>query len=68
METINKEELTRVQRDSDGKYNLINAQGKLFFDEWFECIGYFDEGLARVQRTNREFCKIDKTGKIVVSK
>ena len=67
METTNKEELTRVQRE-DGKYNLITADDKLLSDEWFEWLDYFHDGFAEVKRTNGEMCKIDKTGKIVISK
>lgn len=60
-----KEELIRVQRTNDNKYNLINAQGKFLFDKWFEWIEDFDEGLAIVYRKNGEKCKIDNTGRIV---
>ena len=100
METTKKEEFTRVQRDSDGKYNLITADGKLLSKQWFEWIDYFHDGFAIVredylmnfinkqgkllsnewfswvndfkdgiavgQRTNGEYFKIDKQGKIVV--
>ena len=65
METT-KKELTRVQRDSDNKFNLIDANDKLFFDKWFECIGYFDEGLARVQiESNGKFNLITENGKFL---
>lgn len=68
METTKKEEvLTRVQRDSDGKYNLINAQGKLLFDKWFDWIGYFYDEFALVERKNHEYNYIDKQGKIISS-
>ena len=41
----------------------------LLFDEWFKWADdFFRDGFAKVQRTNGEQCKIDKTGKIVVSK
>ena len=69
METTNKkEEFTRVQRE-DYSYNLIDKQGNYLSDEWFEWIDDFDKyGLAIVYRTNGECCKIDKQGKIVISK
>lgn len=107
MNATNKEELTKVQRLSDGLCNYIDKNGKIISEQWFEWIGdfyddnddfalvgrenheynyidkqgnilssewfryvdYFDEyGLAVVQRTNGEQCKIDKTGKIVIRK
>ena len=103
MEETKKEEFTRVQRVSDNKYNLIDANGKLLSDKWFEWIDYFHEGFAIVRRedylnnfintkgkllskqwfvwadyfhdgyavagrTHGELIKIDKNGKIVVSK
>ena len=100
MEQTKKEELTRVQRVTDRKYNLITADGKLLSEQWYEWIDYFHEGFAIVredylmnfinkqgkllseewfrwvndfkdglavgQRTNGEYFKIDKQGKIVV--
>ena len=65
METTNKEELIRVQRTNDNKYNLINAQGKLLFDKWFEWIEDFDEGLARVKRVDGKFNLIGENGKFL---
>ena len=47
------------------KYNLIDKQGKIFSEQWFEWIEFFHEGFARVQRTNGEQCKIDKTGNFI---
>ena len=61
------EGFARVRR-KDYLYNYIGANGKIISDEWFKYVDYFDEyDLAVVQRTNGEYCKIDKTGKIVVS-
>lgn len=58
----------RVQRKDD-LMNFINKDGKIISSEWFRYVDYFDEyDLAVVQRTNGEQCKIDKNGKIVVSK
>ena len=65
METTNKEELTKVQRLSDGKCNYIDANGKLLSDKWFEWIGDFYDGFALVGRENHEYNYIDKGGKIV---
>ena len=61
-------EFVRVQR-FDGSMNFINKDGKIISEEWFRYVDYFDnDGLAVVQRTNGEQCKIDKNGKIVVRK
>ena len=58
----------RVQRFDD-TMNFINKDGKIISNEWFRYVDYFDEyGLAVVERTNGELCKIDKNGKIVVCK
>ena len=58
----------RVQR-FDGSMNFINEDGKIISEEWFRYVDYFDQyELAVVERTNGEQCKIDKNGKIVVSK
>ena len=64
METTKKEELTRVQRTKI-EYNLIDANGKLLFDEWYEWIGHFYDGFALVGRENHEYNYIDKNGKIL---
>ena len=50
------------------QYNFINKDCKLLSDKWFEFADIFRDGLAEVHRTNGEQCKIDKNGKIVVSK
>ena len=65
METAQKEGLTKVQRLSDGKYNLIDANGKLLSDEWFEWIGDFYDGFAKVQRAYDKYNYIDKNGKLL---
>ena len=58
----------RVQRFDD-TMNFINTDGKIISNEWFRYVDYFNQyDLALVQRTNGELCKIDKNGKIVVSK
>ena len=66
METTKKEEFTRVQRVSDGKYNLIDENGKLLSDEWFEWIDYFHDGFAQVRRAYEKYNYIDKNGKILL--
>lgn len=68
METTKKEELTRVQRVSDGKYNLIDADGKLLSDEWFEWVDDFRDGFARVKRADGLYNFINKKGKIISEK
>lgn len=68
METTNKEEFTKVQRLSDGKFNLIGENGKFLSEQWFEWIGDFyddNEGFAMVGRENHEYNYIDKEGKII---
>ena len=63
-----KDGFARVQRFDD-TMNFITKDGKLLSNEWFRYVDYFDQyGLAVVERTNGELCKIDKTGKIVVRK
>lgn len=65
METAQKEELAIVKRISDNKYNLIGENGKFLSEQWFDWIDDFKAGFAKVQRTNGEWAKIDKNGKIV---
>ena len=50
------------------QYNFIDKNGNILSNEWFEFADIFQDGFALVERTNGEQCKIDKTGKIVVSK
>ena len=57
-----------IVRRGDRKYNYIDKQGKILSNEWFEWAGIFYEGFADVERTNGEQAKIDKNGKILVSK
>ena len=65
METTKKEELTKVQRLNDGKCNLIDANGKILSDKWFEWIGDFYDEFALVERENNKYKNIDKQGKIL---
>lgn len=66
METTKKEEvLTRVQRDSDGKYNLIDAKGKYLSEQWYDWIDYFHDGFAFVKRAYEEYNYINKQGKLL---
>ena len=46
--------------------NFINKQGKLLSNEWFSWVNDFKDGFAVGQRTNGEYFKIDKQGKILV--
>lgn len=63
-----KDGFARVKR-GDGLMNFIDKKGKILSNEWFRYVDCFYEyGLAVVERTNGEWCKIDKTGKIVKSK
>ena len=69
MNATIKEELTstRVQRTSNGKYNIIDKQGKILSSEWFKWVDYFDpgSGIARVQRDDGKFNYITEDGKIL---
>ena len=65
MNATKKEELTKVQRLSDGKCNLIGENGKLLSEQWFEWIGDFYDDFALVGRENHEYNYIDKQGKIL---
>ena len=65
METTKKEEFTKVQRLSDGKCNLIDANGKQLSEQWFEWVGDFYDDFALVGRENHEYNYIDKQGKIL---
>ena len=65
MEETKKEEFTRVQRDIDGKFNLITADGKLLSKQWFEWIDYFHYGFAIVRREDYLTNFIDKQGKLL---
>ena len=59
-----KDGFAKIQR-SDSLYNLIDKKGNFISNEWFSWVNDFNDGLAVVQRTSGELCKIDKTGKIV---
>ena len=68
MNATKNEELTKVQRLSDGKRNIIDANGKILSDTWFDWIGDFyddNDGFALVGRENHEYNYIDKQGKIL---
>ena len=54
-----------VQRRSDYLFNFIDKQGNYLSNEWFKWLDNFYEGFAEVKRTNGEWCKIDKTGKLI---
>ena len=56
--------LALIQR-SDYLWNFITKEGKILSNEWFKYAYDFQDGFAEVKRTNGEYCKIDKTGKIV---
>ena len=66
IEIIEGKEYTRQYRLEDGKYNYKDANGKTLFNEWFEWIGHFFEGFARVERKGDYFSNfIDKKGKLL---
>ena len=47
------------------KYNLIDKQGKIFSEQWFEWLGIFHDGFAVVQRGDEKYNFIDKDGKFL---
>lgn len=57
-----------IEREGDYFSNFIDKKGKILSEEWFEWAYDFKDGFAVVRRANGEQAKIDKTGKIVVSK
>ena len=65
MEETKKEELTIVQRVSDEKYNLINANGKLLLDEWYDFVSDFFGEVAVIVRGDGDFNFINKQGKLL---
>lgn len=66
MNATIKEELTRVQRVSDGKCNYTDANGKLLSKQWYKWIGYFNgDEFAMVQREDGLMNYMDKQGKIL---
>ena len=54
----------RVQRGNK-RYNFIDKQGNILFNEWLYWVGDFQDGLARVQRANSDWNYINKNGKII---
>ena len=61
-----KDGFARVKRSTDKLWNFIGENGKFLSEQWFEWIDDFKDGFAVGQRTNGEYFKIDKQGKIVV--
>ena len=65
MNATTKEELTIVKRVSDEKYNLIDADGKLLLDEWYDFVSDFYCEVAVVVRGDGDFNFINKQGKLL---
>ena len=65
MVTTKKEELTIVQRVIDGKYNLIDVNGKLLLDEWYDYVSDFYGEVAVIIRGDGDCNFINKQGKIL---
>ena len=53
MNATKKDGLAIAKRISDNKYNFIDANGKLLFDKWFDRLGIFSDGFARVEREGK---------------
>ena len=67
MNATTKEELTKVQRLSDGKCNYITENGKFLSKQWYDWIGDFYDEFALVERKNHEYNYIDKDGKLLLN-
>ena len=65
MENNKKEELAIVKRLIDEKYNLIDANGKLLLDEWYDFVSDFYGEVAVVVRGDGDFNFINKQGNIL---
>ena len=65
METTRKEKLAIVNRVIDDKYSLINANGKLLLDEWYDFVSDFYGEVAVVVRCDGDFNFINKQGKLL---
>ena len=65
METTKKEKLAIVKRVIDDKYNLIDANGKLLLDEWYDFVSDFYGEVAVIVRGDGDFNLINKQGKLL---
>ena len=65
MEETKKEEMTIVQRVIDRKYNIIDANGKLLLDKWYDFVSDFYGEVAVVVRGNGDLNFINKKGEIL---
>ena len=65
MDTAQKEELVIVQRVIDDKYNLIDENGKLLLDEWYDFVSDFYVEVAVIVRGDGLMNFIDKKGKLL---
>ena len=65
METTKKEKLAIVKRVIDDKYNLIDANGKLLLDEWYDWVSDFFGEVAVIVRGDGDFNFINKQGKLL---
>ena len=65
VDYFNNDGFAKVIRSTDKLWNLIGENGKFLSEQWFEWIDDFKAGFAKVQRTNGEWAKIDKTGKLI---
>ena len=54
-----------VQKITNSLYNFIDTKGRILSGKWFSDANSFKDGFAKVKRTNGEWAKIDKNGKIV---
>lgn len=56
--------VTRVSKDADNTMNLIDTNGNLLSDQWFDGIWKFEEGLAAVV-LNGKYNFIDTKGRLI---
>ena len=65
MKTTKKEKLAIVKRVIDDKYNLIDANGKLLLDEWYDFVSDFYGEVAVIVRGDGDFNFINKQGELL---
>lgn len=60
------DDVARIQRKKDGKWNYINKKGKILSPNlWFKWAGAYVNGFAQVQSDDKLWNLIDKQGKVL---